>query len=82
MHILYETDNYELLTDSYYGVARFRRKHDDALTLLETGDDARKLRDDMLKLYANTQSPTYPRSAPHIASVFDTIASEYQFIKD
>lgn len=82
MHILYETDNYALLTDSHYGVARFMRKSDNALTLLETGDDADQLRDDMLKLYANTQSPTYPRSAPNFASVFDTIASDYEFIKD
>lgn len=79
MHIEYESDRFEFLYDSLYGVTRWRRKADDALTYLNTGSDAQQERRDLRRLAQKTSSPRYPKGAPTFAELFDSLAGEQTF---
>lgn len=75
----HESDNYAWNYDGLYGVGNFTRKRDGAVTYLETGSDCEELRESLDTLAAKTGAADYPKAAPGFASVFDAIASEYEF---
>jgi hypothetical protein len=78
----YESENYAWIYNSLYGVGRFERKADSALTYLETGSDCQEVRRQLRRLAQKTSSPRYPSQAPRFNSVFDSIASEYSYHTD
>lgn len=82
MHIEHESERFEFLYDSLYGVTRWRRKSDDALTYLNTGSDAQQERRDLRRLAQKTGSPRYPKSAPTFAEIFDSLAMEQTYHVD
>lgn len=79
MNCEYESPNFTWCYDSYYGVGRFIRKSDGAMTALETGTDCQRVRAGLRRLKQKTASAKYPLAAPSFAQVFDSIALEYDF---
>jgi hypothetical protein len=78
----YESEEYAWSYDSLYGVGRFVRKSDGAMTYLETGSDCQDMRRQLRRLDQKAHSPRYPNQAPSFNSVFNSIASEYEFHAD
>jgi hypothetical protein len=79
MVIEHESSRFEWLYDSRYGVGRFRRKADDALTFLETGTDCQDVRRKLNRTKQKCESPHYPANAPPFADLLDSLATEYEF---
>lgn len=82
MRVEFEGAGYEWNYDSLYGVGRFVRKSDGALSFLETGTDCQNVRRDLRRLSQKTASPRYPKAAPGFPELLDNLASEYTFYAD
>lgn len=79
MTIEHESPNYAWHYNSLYGVGRFERKRDGALSLLDTGTDCQDTRRNLRRLAQKTSAKNYPATAPTFAEIFDSIASGNTF---
>lgn len=79
MVVEYETDNYEWCYDSAYGVGRFIRKSDNAVTYLETGSDCDTIRNALSRLATNRPGRNPNCFDAKGREIFDSMAQEYTF---
>lgn len=79
MHLEFEGHHFAWHYDSLYGVGRFERKFDGALSPLETGTDCQDVRRGLRRMHQKTHANRYPFAAPRFADLMDSVASEYPF---